>query len=108
MKRTSAFEEITREFNQRNFTNLSLKSIQDKIHGVRTQFMTEVNKMKKSKVSGAGTDEIYKPKLWCYELLQFLLKANVVTQGESNLQNPQDNQEATEGDFVVINVYFHY
>lgn len=37
-------------------------------------------------MSGAGADNVYHPKLWCYDLLLFLQQGTaVVSQGESNL-----------------------
>lgn len=81
-------------------TSLTMDEIKKKIHGVRAQFLAELNKIKKSEVSGASIDGIYVPKLWCFELLQFLQHGrNVVSKGDSNLkpalfdeQEPKDSQ----------------
>lgn len=103
-KRVAAIEEITLNFNNRNFTSLSSKLIQEKIHGIRSQFLAELNKIKKSKASGAGADQTYIPKLWCFDMLKFIQKGAPVTEGESNLQKDdhlQDIQESSGTDSVV-------
>ncbi|XP_077350065.1 uncharacterized protein LOC143998265 [Lithobates pipiens] len=43
-----------------------------KIANLRTVFKKELNKIRASQKSGAGTDDIYVPRLWYYESLQFL------------------------------------
>ncbi|CAJ0957693.1 unnamed protein product [Ranitomeya imitator] len=45
--------------------------VRKKIQALRTVFKQEVNKVEKSKKSGAGTDEVYVPKLWYYDLMAF-------------------------------------
>ena len=60
--------------------------IKKKLHGIRTQYLAELQKIKKSEASGAGHDDIYLPKLWCFKILQFLYQgATVVAKGESNM-----------------------
>lgn len=67
-------------------TGVTEAMVQKKIHGIRTQYNSEINKIKKSETSGASADDIYKPKLWCFEMLGFLRDTfNVVTKGESTL-----------------------
>ncbi|CAJ0963756.1 unnamed protein product [Ranitomeya imitator] len=41
------------------------------IQALRTVLKKEVNKVEKSKKSVAGTDEVYVPKLWYYDLMAF-------------------------------------
>ncbi|XP_049816569.1 uncharacterized protein LOC126263519 [Schistocerca nitens] len=42
------------------------------MHNLRTQFKVEHAKVKSTKSSGAGMNDIYKPSLWYYEKLMFL------------------------------------
>ncbi|CAJ0927838.1 unnamed protein product [Ranitomeya imitator] len=42
-----------------------------KIQGLRTVYKKELNKVVKSKKSGAATDEVYVPSLWYFDLLGF-------------------------------------
>lgn len=66
-------------------THATFEDIKKKINSVRTQFFSELNKVKKSIVSGAGADDIYVPTLWCYEQLSFLNDSNETRESESNL-----------------------
>ncbi|XP_046982483.1 uncharacterized protein LOC124552244 [Schistocerca americana] len=43
------------------------------MHNLRTQFKVEHAKVKSTKSSGAGKNDIYKPSLWYYEKLMFLV-----------------------------------
>jgi hypothetical protein len=45
-----------------------------KINGLRTQFLNEISKEKKSETSGKGRSQLYKSNWWCFELLNFLTK----------------------------------
>lgn len=72
---------------------LNESMIKNKIHGIRSQYMAEVNKVKKSEASGVSPEDIYIPKLWCFEMLHFLSDStNIVTQGQSNLREIEHSQ----------------
>ncbi|XP_073510767.1 uncharacterized protein [Phyllobates terribilis] len=45
--------------------------VKRKIQGLRTVYKKELNRVEKSKKSGTGTDEVYVPTLWYYDLLAF-------------------------------------
>lgn len=68
-----------------NEYDFTIEDINKKIHGLRTQFFKEYGKIKKSTVSGCGTEDIYVPKLWCFNLLHFLKNSNLIIPSESNL-----------------------
>lgn len=46
--------------------------LKKKINILQTTFKRENNKIKKSMLSGSGTDEVYVPSLWYYKKLEFL------------------------------------
>lgn len=48
------------------------ETIIKKINGIRTTFRREKKKVNSSNLSGAGSDEVYIPKLWYYNELLFL------------------------------------
>ena len=48
------------------------KDIKDAIRSLRAQFRRELTKVNKSKLSGKGTDDIYRPKWQYFEHLEFL------------------------------------
>ncbi|CAH1111966.1 unnamed protein product [Psylliodes chrysocephalus] len=77
---------------------LTYNQVKTKIHGVPLQYIAELNKIKKSKSTGVSPDDLYTPKLWCFEMLGFLSDSAVITsRGESNL-----NLEAVLKDFKDV------
>lgn len=52
--------------------NITEEDVKKKINILRTSFKREQNKVKKSMLSGAGTDDLYVPSLWYYKDLEFL------------------------------------
>lgn len=87
--RQIALQEICDDLNRIHLTNLSIPEISKKIHGLRTTFFQEVNKIKKSECSGASLDTIYVPKWWCFDQLQFLKSHGVIYQGSSNISEDE-------------------
>ena len=65
-----------------SFTVAVLKA---KINSIRSQYMENINKIRKSKVSGAATDEVYKPKWWLFPELSFLDPVITIRKGESSI-----------------------
>ncbi|KAK4885592.1 hypothetical protein RN001_001863 [Aquatica leii] len=65
---------------------ITIQDVKTKIHGLRTQFFKEHNKIKCSKTSGSSTDEVEKPKLWCYHLLEFLVNSDPVRPSTSTTE----------------------
>uniref|UniRef100_A0A1Y1MH02 MADF domain-containing protein n=1 Tax=Photinus pyralis TaxID=7054 RepID=A0A1Y1MH02_PHOPY len=48
--------------------------IKAKFNGIKSNFFSEHRKVLASQKSGAGSDDVYKPTLWYYDLLVFLLE----------------------------------
>ncbi|CAH1105270.1 unnamed protein product [Psylliodes chrysocephalus] len=94
-KRQESLESIRMELNELSeFISrqcLEINDIKVKIHTLRTQFFKEYNKSKNTS-SGAGTSEVIKPKLWCFDLLKFLVESETLTQSVSNLEESQFEQ----------------
>lgn len=67
-----------------------------KIHNLRCNYRKEKKKVDASKKSGAGTDELYKPTLWYYNLFDFLGDQDVPGTSQSNL----DDEERSGSDDV--------
>ena len=59
--------------------------IMKKLHTLRSQYRREVKEMKTSQKSGAGTDNLYLPRLWCYHTLAFLGDGDTPPDSTSNL-----------------------
>jgi len=70
-KRINAIKKLT-ELLKVSRRNITEEDVKKKINILRTTFKRENNKVKKSMVSGSGTDEVYVPSLWYYKELEFL------------------------------------
>lgn len=84
--RELAYKKLSEQFEEILGTSISVPVVKNKIHSIKTQYLRESNKVKASKTSGAGAEDVYTPKLWYYPLLQFLEgSSNPVRCSTSNL-----------------------
>ncbi|XP_061717035.1 uncharacterized protein LOC133524893 [Cydia pomonella] len=65
-----------------------------KINNLRCTYNKEHKKVNASNKSGAGTEEIYEPKLWYYPLLKFLDDQHVPRPSRSNLDDEVNSPES--------------
>ena len=56
---------------------ITKEDIRKKIHTLRGQYKREQKAQRESRKSGTGTDDLYVPKLWCFDLLHFLQDNNI-------------------------------
>ncbi|XP_069606619.1 uncharacterized protein [Ranitomeya imitator] len=71
-KKKAANEKLVALYKQHRPTETVDKNIvRKKIQALHTVYKKELNKVEKSVKSGAGTDDVYVPKLWYYDLLAF-------------------------------------
>ncbi|XP_069583110.1 nucleolin-like [Ranitomeya imitator] len=71
-KKKAAYEKLVALYKQHHPTEkVDENNVRKKIQALRTVYKKELNKVEKSMKSGAGTDDVYVPKLWYYELLAF-------------------------------------
>ncbi|XP_058985917.1 uncharacterized protein LOC101889182 isoform X2 [Musca domestica] len=101
VKRSNALFEICKELKEVD-NNISEECIKKKIHTLRSQYVKELQKVSCSKKSGAGADDIYEPKLWCYSQLQFLKSFCSVRDGESNIPQTENLATTTEELYLAI------
>ena len=67
---------------------LTPEMIMKKLHTLRGQYRREVREIKTSQKSGADTDDLYQPRLWCYDALAFLDAKHTPLDSTSNLDEP--------------------
>ncbi|CAJ0967834.1 unnamed protein product [Ranitomeya imitator] len=71
-KKKAVYEKLVALYKQHHPTEAVDENIvRKKIQAFCTVYKKEVNKVEKSVKSGAGTDDVYVPKLWYYDLLVF-------------------------------------
>lgn len=85
--------------------NPTVDYVRNKISNIRTVFKKELNKVRESQKSGAGTDEIYIPRLWYYESLRFLTdqvdaRASLCTLPGTSAASPEPQSQDEEQDNV--------
>ncbi|KAG7168093.1 putative Alcohol dehydrogenase transcription factor Myb/SANT-like-containing protein 32 [Homarus americanus] len=76
-KRAAAPKQITEDMN-RSGTTVTTSDVKRKIESLRNQHRRELRKMQKLKKSGAGTEDIYIPTLWCFDALHFLIDGDTI------------------------------
>ncbi|XP_018016388.1 uncharacterized protein LOC108673117 isoform X2 [Hyalella azteca] len=84
----------------RNFcAQVTVAEVRKKIHTLRSQFHREMKLIRESTESGAGADQMYTPKLWCFESLMFINDIDAHRQSTSTLdEDVQVSNDGTEGD----------
>lgn len=88
--RDAAFRDLLNAL-QDKFPDITLDIIRSKIKTIRTVFSQECIKITKSKKSGAGTDELYEPKLSWFNAARFLMGSSSSRPSTSTLVSNKIN-----------------
>lgn len=73
-----------------------------KLHTLRSQYRREMKLVKESSKSGAGAEEIYKPKLWCFDAFGFLYDGEEIRESISTLDLEEDEVRKQCISFIII------
>ncbi|KAG8263848.1 hypothetical protein J6590_088380 [Homalodisca vitripennis] len=87
-----AWEEIVRGMEKRDFT---VKKAKDKIRVLRNTYSNELTKIYKSKVSGAGLDDVYVPTLRWFSTMDRIIGGVVQSRGSQSIGLSQE-QSSTQ------------
>ena len=87
--RNSSLAAIIKALNENMNCEATQSDVMKKLHTLRSQFRKEMKDFKTSQKSGAGTDDLHVPKLWCFDALRFLTDGDVPRDATSNLDEPQ-------------------
>ncbi|KAM4021876.1 uncharacterized protein ACNLHF_027196 [Anomaloglossus baeobatrachus] len=91
IKKQAAYAQLMELFKKHSGGEaVDAKLVKKKIQGLRTVYKKEVNKVDKSKKSGAGTDQVYVSPLWYFNLLEFTRDQELPRRMESSYQPNQD------------------
>ncbi|XP_064109621.1 uncharacterized protein LOC135217588 [Macrobrachium nipponense] len=98
-KRITSLKAIAAEIREQGAA-VTTDDIKKNIDTLRNQFRREFKKMKDSQRSGAGTDNLYSPKLWCYDDLAFLTDSDTIRPSVSNMDRSHSTEDGhkTSGD----------
>lgn len=94
-EKNKAYEKLLMFYKQTD-RNATIDSIKKKINNLRSTFRKELKKVRKSKRSGEGSDNIYVPTLWYFNLLMF-----TADQEEPRTSISNDTQSDEESDIQV-------
>lgn len=81
--RHSALENIVASM---GISNFNVNDCKNKIKNMRSHYCQELKKIKSSRNSGSGSDEVYKPSLPWFKTLDGFLRGIVQQKTESNTQ----------------------
>ena len=78
--------------------------IKRKIETLRNQHRREMRLVENSRKSGAGIDDLYIPRLWCFNELSFLNDGDTVRPSLSNIDNATNDTAEEHSDHEVRTV----
>lgn len=84
-KRDQALKTICNNYQEITNESITVDAVKKKINNLRSQYLDQLNKIRQSKMSGASTDEVYKPTWWLFEDMSFLSAHVAARSGESSL-----------------------
>lgn len=65
-------QKLVTDLEEEGFGNIDIGKLKTKIKSIKDSYRFELNKVKSSMKSGAGTEDIYKPRLaWFAQLIAF-------------------------------------
>jgi hypothetical protein len=73
-KRDLSFEKLVLQLREHGFENIDVELVRKKLKTIKTVYRQELSKITKSKKSGVGTDDLYKPKLAWFEKADSFLR----------------------------------
>ncbi|KAG7163818.1 putative Alcohol dehydrogenase transcription factor Myb/SANT-like-containing protein 31 [Homarus americanus] len=88
----------------RSGTTVTTSDVKRKIESLRNQHRRELRKMQEEKKSGAGTEDIYIPTLWCFDALHFLIDGDTIRQSVSNMDtHTTEEMSEVHSDHEIFN-----
>ena len=94
-KRAVALTTITREM-QKKHASVTIADVKKKLETLRNQHRREMRQIENSRKSGAGTDDVYSPKLWCFDDLSFLIDGGTMRASQSNIDHGNNEEDVEE------------
>ena len=85
-KKKVAYEKLVQKLKE-IYPTASKTDVIAKLNSFKSSYRRELRKIRDSKKSGVGTDEMYVSNLWCFEDLSFLTDQETPVMGTSSLDN---------------------
>lgn len=93
-KRYAAYEKLVTKLKELE-PDTTRNSVVKKINNLRSNVRKEKKKHDMSKKSGASTDDLYIPKLWYYNLFDFLGDQDMPSSSVSNLDDDDESDKVS-------------
>lgn len=101
-KKDLAYAELVKKYKE--FDPLAERNtVVKKINALRTVYNKEKAKVTTSMKSGAGSEEVYKPSLWYYDLLHFLYDQDSARSARSTMDD-EDKRKQNEVSLYYIHI----
>lgn len=71
-KKAQALEKLLQLYKER-YQDATTEDVKNKFNSLRTNFRKELKRLKDSKKSGAGVDELYTPTCWYFDDMYFIV-----------------------------------
>lgn len=105
-KKSAAYLQLVQKLNEVE-NNPTKDGVVKKINSLRTCFRKEYRKVLASEKSGAGTDDLYKPSLWYYDLLLFLIDQEEPRPSKTTVPDDEEVQNNIEEVSQVRKIYIY-
>lgn len=96
IKKNEQYEQLLRKYRE-YYPDADKSQLVKKFNSLRTNFRKELNRIKYSEKSGAGTDDITEPTLWYFDEMKFLVGQYEPSTSQNTMQIEDDDKEAEDG-----------
>jgi hypothetical protein len=89
--KSEGYEAMVRKLKEMD-SNANRETVKKRINGLRTNYRRELNTIKESKKSEAGTNDIYIPTLWYFKEIDFLRHQETAAECTSTMDSDEEEQ----------------
>lgn len=89
-KKNVAYEELIKKYKEID-TMANKETVTKKINSLRSVYKKELKKVRASEISGTGEENVYKPSLWYFDLLDFLNDQDVPRMPRETINNDEES-----------------
>lgn len=95
IKKNEQYDQLLRKYRE-YYPDADKSQLVKKFNSLRTNFRKELNRIRESEKSGAGTDDIIEPTLWYFAEMQFLVGQDEPSASQSTIQKEDNDKEEIE------------
>lgn len=94
-KKNEQYEQLLRKYRE-YYPDADKSQLVKKFNSLRTNFRKELNRIKNSEKSGAGTDDIIEPTLWYFDDMKFLVGLDEPSASQNTIRIEDDDKESED------------